>query len=74
MLPADQQAKVVAIVKGSSGQAIPKLEKIPQLSKEVKAAKDGYTTAAKDTAHLAAVFVLFGLLVSFGLPADEPRR
>lgn len=71
MLPLDQQAKVVAIVKGSSGQAIPKLEKIPQLSKEVKAAKDGYTTAAKDTAHLAAVFVLFGLLVSFGLPADE---
>lgn len=70
-LPADKQVQIVDAVKGSAGQAIPKLEKIPGLEKETQAAKDGYTTAAKDTAYLAAVFVLFGLLVSFGLPKDE---
>jgi len=70
-LPPDQQAKIVDAVRGSAGQAIPKLEQIPGLSAEVTAAKDGYTTAARDTAHLAAVFVGFGLLVSFGLPRDR---
>lgn len=69
-LPADKQEQIVSAVKGSAGQAIPKLEQIPGLDKEVAAAKSGYTTAARDTAYLAAVFVLFGLLVSFGLPKD----
>lgn len=36
-------------------------------------AKDAYTVAARDTAWVAAAFVLFGLLVSFGLPHD-PRQ
>lgn len=70
-LPADQQEQIVSAVKGSAGQAIPKLEQIPGLEKEVQAAKDGYTTAAKDTAYLAAVFVFFGLMVSLGLPKDR---
>ena len=37
-------------------------------------AKSAYTDAARDTAWVAALFVLFGLLVSFGLPKDDPDR
>jgi len=70
-LPAEQQAQVVEAVRGSAGQAIRQLETIPELSAETEAAREGYTTAARDTAFVAAVFVLFGLLVSFGLPKDE---
>ncbi len=70
-LPAEQQSQIVDAVRGSAGQAIPQLEKVPGLESEVIAAKDGYTTAARDTAHLAAAFVFFGLLVSFGLPRDR---
>lgn len=70
-LPADKQEQLVQTIKGSSGQAIPQLEKIPELAPEIAAAKDGYTRAAKETAYLAAVFVLFGLLVSLGLPKDQ---
>lgn len=71
-LPAEQQAQVVDSVKGSAGQSIRQLETIPELATEVTAAKEGYSTAARDTAFLAALFVLFGLLVSYGLPKDEP--
>ena len=71
-LPAEQQAQVVESVKGSAGQSIRQLETIPELATEVTAAKEGYSTAARDTAFLAALFVLFGLLVSYGLPKDEP--
>lgn len=70
-LPPEQQAKVVESVKGSAGQSIRQLETIPELATEVTAAKEGYSQAARDTAFLAALFVLFGLLVSFGLPKDE---
>ena len=70
-LPQDKQEQVVAQVKGSAGQAIPQLEKIPELAPEVAAAKAGYTRAARETAYMAAIFMLFGLLVSFGLPRDE---
>ena len=71
-LPEDKQQQVVEQVKGSAGQAIPQLEKIPELAPEVEAAKAGYTRAAKETAYMAAIFMLFGLLVSFGLPKDKP--
>lgn len=70
-LPEDKQSQIVDAVKGSAGQAIPQLETIPEIRPEVQAAKDGYTRAAKDTAYIAAIFVFFGLLVSFGLPKDD---
>lgn len=70
-LPPDKQAQVVESVKGSAGQSIRQLETIPELATEVTAAKQGYSQAARDTAFLAAIFVLFGLLVSYGLPKDE---
>ncbi len=70
-LPSEQQAQIVDAVRGSAGQAIPKIEKVPGLEAEATAAKDGYTQAARDTAYLAAVFVTFGLLVSLGLPRDR---
>lgn len=70
-LPADQQAQLVDTVKGSAGQSIIAMEKIPQLAPEVEAAKEGYTSAARDTAFTAALFIFFGLLVSFGLPNDN---
>lgn len=71
-LPPEKQAQVVESVKGSAGQSIRQLETIPELATEVQAAKEGYSRAARDTAFLAALFVLFGLLVSYGLPKDEP--
>jgi hypothetical protein len=70
-LPPEQQTQIVEAVRGSAGQAILQLEKVPGLESEVAAAKEGYTRAARDTAHLAAAFVFFGLLVSFGLPRDR---
>lgn len=73
-LPADQQAKIVDTVKGSAGQYIVAMEKIPQLAPEVQAAKEGYTSAARDTAFTAALFIFFGLLVSFGLPKDSVKE
>lgn len=73
-LPADQQAKIVDTVKGSAGQYIVAMEKIPQLGPEVQAAKEGYTSAARDTAFTAALFIFFGLLVSFGLPKDSVKE
>lgn len=70
-LPEDKQTELVQAVKGSAGQVIPQLEKVPELAPEVTAAKIGYTTAAKDTAYVAAIFVFFGLLVSLALPGDD---
>lgn len=73
-LPQDQQEQIINSVRGSAGQAIVSMEKIPQLGPEVTAAKDGYTSAARDTAFAAGLFVFFGLLVSLGLPSDPPGR
>ncbi|MDQ1304531.1 MAG: hypothetical protein QG671_358 [Actinomycetota bacterium] len=73
-LPQDQQEQIINSVRGSAGQAIVSMETIPQLAPEVAAAKEGYTTAARDTAFVAGMFVFFGLLVSLGLPKDPPGR
>ena len=72
-LPQDQQEQIINSVRGSAGQAILSMETIPQLAPEVAAAKEGYTTAARDTAFVAGMFVFFGLLVPLGLPKDPPR-
>lgn len=73
-LPPEQQTALTDEVQGSAGQAIPKLEQVPGLETVVADAKSAYTDAARDTAWVAALFVLFGLLVSFGLPKDDPDR
>ena len=44
------------------------------MSAVVDDAKSAYTDAARDTAWVAAVFVFFGLITSFGLPKDDPDR
>lgn len=73
-LSQQQRQQIDDQVKSSAGQAIVGLEKIPGLSTVVADAKSAYTDAARDTAWVAAAFVLFGLLVSFGLPKDDPDR
>jgi EmrB/QacA subfamily drug resistance transporter len=70
-LTASQSAEIVDSVKTSAGQSIVKMEENPQLAVVVTDSKDAYTESAKLTAIVAAVFVFFGLLVSFGLPKDR---
>lgn len=67
-LDAAQREKIVTEVRVTAGQAIPHLEKIPELRTETEDAKDAYTKAARITALAAAGFVMVGLAVSFTLP------
>lgn len=69
-----QRTQLTDQVQSSAGQAIIGLEQIPGLEPVVDDAKQAYTDAARATAWVAAAFVLFGLLVSFGLPKDDPAR
>jgi len=73
-LTQEQRVQIDDQVKTSAGQAIVGLEKIPGMSAVVDDAKSAYTDAARDTAWVAAVFVFFGLITSFGLPKDDPDR
>lgn len=70
-LSEQQRAQLTDQIQTSAGQAIVGLEQMPQLAPVVADAKEAYTDAARDTAWVAAAFVLFGLLVSFGLPKDS---
>lgn len=66
-----QRTQLVDQVRGSAGQAIVGMESRPQLAPVVVDAKNAYTHSARITAFVAGLFVLFGLLVSFGLPKDD---
>ncbi len=66
-----QSSEIVDTVRTTAGQAIVVMEKNPTLAPVVTDAKDAYTESAKITSVVAAVFVFFGLLVSFGLPKDS---
>ena len=70
----EQRTQLTDQIQTSAGQAIIGLENVPGLEPVVADAKEAYTDAAQDTAWVAAAFVLFGLLVSFGLPRDNPDR
>jgi len=70
-LTTSQSAEIVDSVKTSAGQSIVKMEENPQLDVVVTDSKNAYTESARLTAIIAAVFVFFGLLVSFGLPKDR---
>lgn len=70
----EQRTQLTDQIQTSAGQAIIGLENVPGLEPVVADAKEAYTDAARDTAWVAAAFVLFGLLVSFGLPRDDPDR
>lgn len=69
----EQRTTLTDQIQASAGQAIIGLEQVPGMGSVVAAAKQAYTDAARDTAWVAAAFVTFGLLVSFGLPRDPPR-
>lgn len=66
-----QRTEVVDSVRGSAGQSIVVMDKNPALAPIVADAKASYTDSARWTAWTAALFVFFGLLVSFGLPKDR---
>ena len=70
-LSEQQRIQLTDEIQTSAGQAIVGLEQMPQLAPVVADAKEAYTDAARDTAWVAAAFVLFGLLVSFRLPKDS---
>ncbi len=70
-LSASESSEIVDSVKTSAGQSIVKMEENPSLALVVTDSKDAYTESARITALVAAIFVFFGLLVSFGLPKDS---
>lgn len=70
-LSSEQQTQIVDAIQDSAGQAIVSFEANPQLATVVSDAKVAYTDSAKLTALAAGVFVLLGLIASFGLPKDE---
>ena len=70
-LPAAEQEQIVDQIQTSAGQAIVGLESVPGMEDVVTQAKTAFTKAARDTAYCAAIFVLLGLMVSFGLPKDD---
>lgn len=73
-LSEQQQDKIVEEVRTTAGQAIVKLDEVPGMATAADDAKIAYTDAARTTSFLAALFVGFGLLASFGLPASRKKR
>jgi len=70
---AEQQDKIVEEVRTTAGQAIVKLDEIPGMGVAADDAKVAYTDAAR-TSFMAALFVAFGLVASFGLPSNRANR
>ncbi len=69
-LPSAQADRIATAVRESAGQAITKLDEVPELAPEADDSKVAFTEATRTTAWVAAAFVFLGLLVSFGLPTS----
>jgi hypothetical protein len=72
-LPASAQQKVVSVVKGSAGAAIPQLGKLPGGEPAQAAAESAMVTAARFTTLSAAGIILLGLLATLALPSMKPE-
>ncbi|MHB1615460.1 MAG: MFS transporter, partial [Actinomycetes bacterium] len=68
-LSAPMRAQIVAVVRSSTGAAIPSLATRPGSAPVVAAAEHALTAATRDVALLAAGFILVGLAATLALPA-----
>ncbi len=72
-VPEAAATQVADVVASSAGQAIPSLGAQPQGDTLVQAASDGFVSATKWVAWVAAFFVFLGLLASLRLPRNAAR-
>ena len=73
-LSEEQRTQIVDQVVDSSGEAIIPLEQQPGMSDVATEAKQSYTQAVRIMSIVAGGVMVIGLIASFGLPADAPRR
>ena len=72
-VPPAAAEQVAEVVSSSAGQAIPSLSSQPNGEVLVQAASDGFVSATKWVAWVAAIFVTLGLLTSLRLPRNAAR-
>lgn len=72
-VPAAAATQVADTMSGSAGQAIPALAEQPNGQVLVEGASEGFVTATKWVAWVAAIFVTLGLLTSLRLPRNAAR-
>jgi predicted MFS family arabinose efflux permease len=74
-MPASAQTRIVDVVHGSVGAAIPALEKSPETAPAAKVASDALISAARATTGVAGGVLVLGLLATFMIPkVDEPAE
>lgn len=72
-VPAAAATQVADAMSASAGQAIPALAEQPNGQVLVEGASEGFVTATKWVAWVAAIFVTLGLLTSLRLPRNAAR-
>lgn len=72
-VPAAAATQVADVMSSSAGQAIPALAEQPNGQVLVEGASEGFVTATKWVAWVAAIFVTLGLLTSLRLPRNAAR-
>jgi EmrB/QacA subfamily drug resistance transporter len=72
-VPAAAATQVADAMSSSAGQAIPALAEQPNGQVLVEGASEGFVTATKWVAWVAAIFVTLGLLTSLRLPRNAAR-
>ncbi|MEI2818723.1 MAG: MFS transporter [Marmoricola sp.] len=74
-MPASVQSRIVDVVHGSVGAAIPSLEKSPETAPAAKVASDALISAARATTGVAGGVLMLGLLATFMIPkVPEPAE
>jgi len=71
---AEQAQQVATIVEQSAGTAIPSLAQQPGGQALVDAASEAFAVSVRDTAFVAAAFILLGLLATLRLPPGRSRE
>jgi EmrB/QacA subfamily drug resistance transporter len=72
-VPAAQAAEVTQAVQSSAGQVIPSLASAPNGEALVEGASQGFASATKAVAAVAAIWVLLGFAASFAIPRNAAR-
>lgn len=72
-VPSAEATKVTQAVQSSAGQVIPSLASAPNGEVLVAGASEGFATATKAVAAVAAIWVLLGFAASFAIPRNSAR-
>jgi hypothetical protein len=72
-VPSVEAAKVTQAVQSSAGQVIPSLASAPNGEVLVEGASQGFASATKAVAAVAAIWVLLGFAASFAIPRNAAR-